>query len=107
MRSRSKFRNVRTNGYASKREAARAAELHLLEKAGEITNLHEQFPFVLALPNGVDKRPIKYIADFRYHEKHPSGWQLIVEDCKGFRTDVYKLKKRWLYEKFGIRIRET
>ena len=48
-------------------------------------------------------RPVTYIADFVYYE----GKKEIVEDVKGYRTDVYKLKKRLMWVVHGIEIRET
>lgn len=62
-----------------------------------------KFPYVL-----IDKskygRQIKYIADFVYYDKELK--QEVVEDTKGFRTDVYRLKKRLLAEKYDIEIKE-
>jgi hypothetical protein len=83
--------------YDSKKEAARAAELKLLQKAGEIMAFAEQVTFLL--PAGV-----KYIADFVIIGNDLS---VTVEDVKGFKTDVYKLKKKLMEEVHGIRIKET
>lgn len=79
---RSKYNNVRTNGYDSAHEADIAADLHLREKAETLTVL-EQVPF--QLPGG-----IKYVADFVL--LHPGGRYEVV-DAKGMRTDVYKLER--------------
>ena len=43
------------------------------------------------------------MADFVYLE----NGQLVVEDVKGVRTPVYKLKKRLMAERFGIEVKET
>jgi hypothetical protein len=102
----SKYRNKRTNGYASKREAKRAAELKLLEKAGEIKELREQVKFEL-VPKEGKERAVSYIADFRYQERVDNLWHDIVEDVKGFKTPIYRLKKRLMAHVHGIRIRET
>jgi len=100
----SKFGNVaiRVDGirFASKREARRYQALRLMEKAGAIHNLHTQAPFDIAF-GGV--KICRYIADFTYLEK---GCE-IVEDCKGMRTPVYKLKAKLMFAVNGIRIRET
>ena len=88
--------------FDSKKEAARYHELRLLERAGEIRNLRLQVPYVL-LPKSLYGREIKYIADFVYFENN----EIIIEDVKGVRTAVYKLKKRMMAEKYGIVIRET
>lgn len=88
--------------FDSKHEAARYQELRLLERAGEINNLRFQVPYIL-----IDKskygRSIKYVADFVYER---NGDQ-IVEDAKGARTPVYRLKKRMMAERYGIEIKET
>ncbi len=107
---RQKYRNKRTNGYASKREAKRAQELKLLEKAGKISALREQVPFEL-IPKQNGERACKYIADFVYWEipDDPSVAmrRVTVEDCKGMKTDVYKIKRKLMLHVHGIRIRET
>lgn len=87
--------------FASRKEAARYQELRLLERGGVITDLRLQVPFVL-VEKSCYGRAIKYVADFVYIE----DGQMVVEDVKGYRTDVYKLKKRLLAER-GIEIRET
>lgn len=97
----SKYRAVRTNGYASKREANRAAELELLERVGAIKNLRKQVKFEL-VPKRDGERAVNYYSDFVYEQ---DGKQ-IVEDVKGFRTPVYRLKRRLMQEKFGITIQE-
>lgn len=97
---RSKYRNVPTvvNGvrFASKLEAKRHAELLLMERAGEITNLKLQpkFPIVVC---GV--KIGSYIADFSYDDRAKVGPQgqkgcRVVEDCKGVRTAVFIMKKK-------------
>lgn len=89
--------------FASKKEARRYQELRLLRRAGKIDNLRLQVPYVL-----IDKskygRAIKYIADFVYYDNDLQ--KEIVEDTKGYRTDVYKLKKRLMAERYGIEIKE-
>lgn len=82
--------------FDSKKEAYRYLELKLLEKAGEIINLKRQVPYLL-VPKQKGERKVEYIADFVYVNK--SG-EVIVEDSKGFRTDVYVVKRKlmkWLY----------
>ena len=101
----SKYRNEKTvyDGitFDSKKEAARYADLRLLEKAGDITFLHlqEKFPVIIGRDKICD-----YIADFYYME---SGGRYVIEDCKGMRTPVYKLKKRLVEAIYGIKIIET
>lgn len=99
----SKYGNVACNGYASKAEARRAEELHLLEKAGKITELRKQYRFKL-LPKQDGERAVHYIADFVYLDE---AGKLVVEDVKGVRTPLYKLKKKLMLYVFGIKIRES
>lgn len=107
----SKYKSVRTHGYASKREYKRAQELKVMEAAGLITALKEQVSFVIAdkcqllQPDGKYKtsRARRYIADFVYTENGSE----VVEDAKGFRTDIYKLKRHLLKERLGFDIREV
>lgn len=107
MSVRNKFRNVKTRGYASKREAKRASELLLLESAGKIEGLAFQQPFELISAQYVDgkcvERSCKYVADFVYYE----NGERVVEDAKGFRDPVYRIKRKMMLATFGIRIRET
>ncbi|MCR0266204.1 DUF1064 domain-containing protein [[Clostridium] innocuum] len=89
--------------FASKHEASRYLELWLLEQAGEITNLRLQVPFEL-IPKSKYGMPIRYIADFTYND---GNGQLIVEDAKGVKTPVYRIKRRLMAELKGIEIKET
>lgn len=88
--------------FASKKEARRYRQLLLMERANAIQDLKLQITFPLVKKSAYG-REIKYIADFVYYE----NGKLVVEDTKGYRTDVYKLKKRLMAELYGIEIRET
>ena len=80
-------------------EARRYKQLALLERAGEIKNLKLQVPFLLQesfRKNGKTYRKIEYIADFVYEEKG----QTIVEDTKGIKTDVFKIKQKLFEYKY-------
>ena len=100
----SKFHAIRTivDGitFASKKEAARYAELKLAERSGDIDSLILQpvFPIIIN-----DKKVAKYIADFSYY----IGQKHIIEDVKGVRTPVYKLKKKLVEAQYNIIITET
>ena len=93
--------------FDSKHEAGRYAELKLLQRAGKITDLRCQVSFLLIpaqYENGkCIERKCTYIADFTYRE----NGQFVVEDAKGLKTDVYRIKKKLMLEKYGIRIREA
>lgn len=99
-----KYHNKKTNGFDSKKEAKRYAELKLLERAGKISDLRTQVPYIV-IEKSKYGRAVRYYADFVYFDKDIN--ETVVEDTKGFRTDIYKLKKRLLAEKYGIVIKET
>ena len=88
--------------FASRKEAARYSELRLLERAGKIQDLQTQVPFEL-IPKTRHGRAVRYVADFVYMQ----NGRKIVEDAKGVRTPVYKLKKRLMAEFLGVEIVEV
>lgn len=93
-------KKVEINGvqYDSRHEARDGAKLQQLASAGIISNLQRQVRFVLqeGYRNNQGKaiRPICYIADFVYER----DGQKYVQDSKGVRTEVYKIKRK-LFEK--------
>ena len=101
-----KYKNVKTTldgiTFDSKKESARYAELRLLARSGLIQNLRLQVPYEL-IPKQQGERAVKYIADFVYTE----GDETVVEDVKGIKTDVYRLKKKLMLKVHGLRIREV
>lgn len=94
--------------FDSKRELARWLELKDLEKRRLISKLRRQVPYQIARAYKIQgKRAVqskKYIADFVYVNNR--GEQ-VVEDVKGYRTDVYRLKKHLMYTEHGIDIQEV
>ena len=99
----SKYRAVRTtvNGlpFASQKEARRYQALLLLECAGRINRLELQPRF----PCRVNELLVcTYVADFRYFE----DGQFVVEDVKGMKTDVYRIKAKLVKALYGITIKE-
>lgn len=81
--------------FDSKKEAERYEELKFLEKGGIIRDLELQPKFILQAGfyyRGSKIREISYIADFMYYDNEKK--RTVVEDVKGFKTDVYKLKKK-------------
>lgn len=104
--ARSKYNARRTERggrtFASKREADRYSTLVLRERAGEIRNLRCQVPVPIFVK---DELVAKWVADFVYEEA--PDWATVHEDCKGFRTDLYKLKAKLVRVAAGITIRET
>lgn len=90
--------------FDSKKEYSRWRELQLLQKAKVITDLKRQVKYVLVEKNGKE-RETSYIADFIYKQ----GNELVVEDVKSkaTKTSLYRLKKKLMYEKYKIKIKEV
>ena len=96
-------RKVTIDGHRfdSKREAERYGELKLLERAGEIRDLELQPRFTLQdsfIRKGKRYREIDYIADFVYQDAEGNR---IVEDVKGMKTEVYKIKRKMFIKRHG------
>lgn len=93
--------------FDSEHERDRYAELKLLERAGAISELKIQPAFTLVPAvkekGKVVQRAVTYKADFSYIR----DGKLIVEDAKGVRTDVYKLKKKLMRAVYGIVVEEV
>ncbi len=91
----------------SQAEARRYGELHLLERAGEITDLVIHPRFDLHVEHHKDAyagfRIGYYEADFQYYRK---GGYNVIEDVKGVRTALYKWKKRHFEAEYGMEITE-
>ena len=96
--------------FDSRKEHRRWCELKLLERAGKITKLRRQVKYVLIPAQHEDKvgklleRECSYKADFVYVDE--TGKE-VVEDTKGVRTADYKIKRKLMLFKYGIRIKET
>lgn len=104
-KKKSKYSAVKTkvNGikFDSKKEARRYKELKILEKADEIKSLELQPRFLLQEKfkyAGKTIRKIEYVADFRYIDEKGNT---IVEDVKGMKTEVYKIKKKIFLKIYG------
>lgn len=112
----SKYRNRKVETpdgtFDSVKEFSRWQELKLLQRAGEIHDLQRQVPFVL-IPTQKDEhgkvieREVRYIADFVYLANDGTGWRRVVEDVKGLKTEVYRIKKKMMLYRNGIRIQEV
>jgi hypothetical protein len=109
--------------FDSRREYARYKELQLLERAGEISALRRQVPFVLIpaqyeeyerygkngqrLTNGrrCVERECSYLADFVYRDN--TTGRKVVEDSKGMRTKDYIIKRKLMLHIHKIKIKEV
>jgi hypothetical protein len=86
--------------FDSKREAKRYVELRDQQRAGLISGLRLQVSFPIRVGGDLVCR---YVADFVYVRDE----KRIVEDVKGLKTPVYKLKKRLMQAVHKIEIQEV
>lgn len=107
---RSKYNNkkIKTSEgtFDSIKEYNRWCDLKLMQRAGLITGLARQQRFEVIPKQRYEGKtilPAYYIADFVYIR----NGKMVVEDCKGFKTDVYKLKKKLMLLRYGVMIEET
>ena len=99
--------------FDSKKEAKRYAELQLMERTGQITDLRKQVKYVLipsqTKSDGKKEREIAYIADFVYKQDGKE----IVEDVKGYRNPSsapyakFVLKRKLMLWVHGIEVQEV
>lgn len=122
-----KYNNVKVTydgiEFDSKREAKRYQQLKLMEKSGMICDLKRQVKYELVPAQYINgkcvERAVTYTSDFEYYVLKPlrqktvmaepgalAIGQHIVEDVKGMRTDVYKIKKKLMLYRYGIQITE-
>lgn len=98
------YRKVKkVHGFDSKREYDVACKLQALADRGVITELRKQVVFEL-IPNQTKMRKITYRADFSYKDE---DGKLVVVDVKGFKTEVYKMKRKMLKFVHGLDILEA
>jgi len=88
--------------FDSKKEATRYGELRLLERAGQIRDLRLQPRFKIEV-NGI--KICEYRADFIYTDAETG--ERIIEDVKGMKTQVYRLKKKLVEVVHGVDITEV
>lgn len=86
--------------FASKAEARRGEELAMLQKAGQITKLGYQRAWLLTIGDNPPEGQVSYLSDFDYFEHG----KLMVEDVKGKDTPTSRVKRAWLYDKYGVRV---
>ena len=100
-----KYKNRKTKVdnivFASAKESRRYLELKLLQKAGEISDLELQPSFRIEINGDLI---CTYKGDFFYRDKQGLP---VTEDCKGFLTPIYRLKKKLVKAVLGVEIRET
>jgi hypothetical protein len=93
--------------FDSRKEGERWLVLRNLEQRNEIRDLRRQVKYELvpAYP-AIGLRALTYTADFVYSQ----GGKTVVEDVKGYRKgaayELFKAKKKMLYWRYGIMIKE-
>jgi len=93
--------------FASTKEGMRYLDLKMMQKAGKIRDLKLQPEFVICESVILDGRKYparKYKADFYYITDDNRE---VVEDCKGFKTQIYRLKRQLVKSLHGIEVLET
>jgi len=106
-RSKYNAKKVLINGieFDSKIEGQRYLFLLEQQKKGNINNLTLQEKFVLKIK---DEVICTYLSDFSYTVLFDgSSASKVVEDVKGVKTPVYRLKKKLMKAILGIDIREV
>jgi hypothetical protein len=100
--------------FPSMKQAKRYAELKLLEKQGLIRGLELEPEYeihIRSCETGQAQKVCSYFADFAYFETaNGNGGPRtirVVEDVKGYQTQMYRLKKKMVKAQYGITIRET
>ena len=118
-------RKVEADGFVfdSMKEKSRYDELKLAEAAGAIGDLRRQVRFELipaqrepetrgpkggVIKGRLIERKVEYVADFVYIDLQTG--EKVVEDVKGMREGtayaVFKIKRKLMLERFGIRVKE-
>ena len=109
--ARSKYNNRKADFRGESFDSEKERDYYILlldrEKRGEITDIQRQVVITIQesfkTPSGEKYRAITYKADFVY--KDITG-QVHIVDVKGYKTEVYKLKKKLLAFR-GIYIEEV
>ena len=83
--------------FASKKEMRHYCDLQKLQALGEIVFFLRQVP--LPIPGG-----IKYVCDFVVFW---AKGDVTFEDVKGFKTDLYKVKKKLVEHHYPLKIIEV
>ena len=99
-----KYKAIRTEVdgimFASKKEAMRYKELKFLRSEYRISDLILQPKFPVEV---CGKKICTYVGVFLYYE----NGEKIIEDVKGVKTPVYRLKKKLVEAIYNITIKEV
>jgi hypothetical protein len=96
----SKYGAIKTEAsgikFHSRREAKRYMDLRMMEEAGEIKDLKRQVVYPIEV-NGM--KVCEYVADFVYEKG-----EIVVEDAKGYRTEMFNLKAKLMKAVHGVEV---
>jgi hypothetical protein len=101
--------------FQSRREAQRWLVLLAEQDANRIRGLRRQvaYPLNVVRPDGHIETIARWTADFVYEELCAGGapghswWRAVVEDSKGFKTEMYRRSRKHFQAQYGIAITET
>ena len=99
-RVRTKYGNIKTNGFDSKKEAEYYQCLKLKEHAHLVTGIQTQVVFQLSV--------CKYVADFVFFDAINCAWKVVdVKSEITRKLPVYRLKKKMMLNELNIKILEV
>ncbi len=112
MKNRAAILGIIGDWFGSTKEAKRWIALKQMETAGEIARLGRQrrWPLFVRPTFSATAAQIEiavYVSDFDYDLLTPQATIMVVEDCKGLRTAMYKRSKKHFQAQYGITITET
>lgn len=117
--------------FQSEKEAKRYVYLLNEQDADRIHGLRRQvrYPLIVRRPDGIDETIAHYTDDFEYFEgpapqgvadyapgrlgepgsvvRFRAGARRVVEDTKGFKTEMYRRNKKHFEAQYGLKIKET
>lgn len=98
--------------FDSRREATRYSVLRLEERAGRIRDLELQQPYAIYVPkfsqgSTRDVVAVVLVAAWRSDFRYIRNGVTVIEDAKGFRNRLYRLKKKCVEAQYGITITEV
>jgi hypothetical protein len=106
----------RLERFQSEREAKRWLWLLAEQDRGAVRSLRRQvaYPLNVRRPDGHEQTIATWTADYVYERfvSDPAPnvterWEPVVEDCKGFKTEIYRRSRRHFEAQYGIRIYES
>lgn len=89
--------------FDSKAEAEDWGRLRLAERAGRVRNLRRQVPYDLLVS---ETRIGRIVLDFVFEEERDGRWVTIYADRKGFRTPMFKWKRKHFEAQYGVALEE-